>query len=68
MLPIRLDHDIVGGGDIMLYVREHVTAKLLTIEKLHIEGFYVELNLRKQKWFRGCSYNKKDLQASTQMH
>ena len=43
--PFNIDHDISGGG-IMLYAREHITAKLLTTEKLSIECFYVELNLR----------------------
>ena len=48
--PYRLDHDSNGGG-IMLYVREDIPSNLLaTDKKNHIESFYVELNLRKEKW------------------
>ena len=35
----------------MLFVREDIPAK-------PIEGFYVEINLRKQKWLICCSYNR----------
>ena len=46
--PFRLDCDSSGRG-IMLHVREDTPAKLPITEKLPIiEGFYVELNLRKQ--------------------
>ena len=55
--PYRLDRDSNGGG-IMLYVREDIPSNLLaTDEKNHIESFYVELNLRKEKWLINCSYN-----------
>ena len=48
--PYRLDRDSNGGG-IMLYVREDIPSNLLaTDEKSHIESFYVELNLRNEKW------------------
>ena len=43
--PCNLDRDISGGG-IMLYASEDISAKLLTTEKLLIECFYIELNLR----------------------
>ena len=53
----RLDRDSNGGG-IMLYVREDIPSNLLaTDEKNHIESFYVELNLRNEKWLINCSYN-----------
>ena len=46
----RLDHDRNGGG-IMLYFREDIPSILLTTEeKYYQEGFYVELNLRNDKW------------------
>ena len=55
--PYRLDHDSDGGA-IMLYVREDISSNLLaTDEKNHIESFYVELNLRNEKWLINCSYN-----------
>ena len=55
--PYRLDRESNGGG-IMLYVREDIPSNLLaTDEKNHIESFYVELNLRNEKWLINCSYN-----------
>ena len=55
--PYRLDLNSNGGG-IMLYVREDIPSNLLaTDEKNHIEIFYVELNLRNEKWLINCSYN-----------
>ena len=54
--PYQLDRDSNGGG--MLYVREDIPSNLLaTDEKNHIESFYVELNLRNEKWLIYCSYN-----------
>ena len=41
----------------MLFVREDIQAKLIFTEISSIEGFYVEINLRKQKWLICCSYN-----------
>ena len=55
--PYRLDRDRTGGG-IMLFVREDIPSNVLaTYEKNHIENFYVELNLRKEKWLLSCSCN-----------
>ena len=55
--PYRSDRDS-NGADIMLYVREDIPSNLLaTDEKNHIESFYVELNLRNEKWLINCSYN-----------
>ena len=45
--PFRLDRNSNGGG-IMLFVREDIPAKLIFTEVSPIEGFYVEINLRKQ--------------------
>ena len=56
-IPYRLDRDSNGGG-IMLHVREDIPSNLLTTDdKKHIEGFYVELNMRNEKWLIKCSYN-----------
>ena len=54
--PIRLDRDIHGGG-LMLFVRDDIPCKLLSLENKPMDGFYVETNLRKTKWLLGCSYN-----------
>ena len=55
-VPYRSDRDSKGGG-ILLYVREDIPSNLLSIENKPIEGFYVELNLRKSKSLVNCSYN-----------
>ena len=44
--PYRLDHDSLGGG-ILLYVRDDIPTNLIEVETKLIEGFYVEINLRK---------------------
>ena len=49
--PYRLDRDSNGGG-IMLYVREDIPSILFATE-----SFYVELNLRNEKWLINCSHN-----------
>ena len=52
--PIRLDRDIHGGG-LMLFVREDIPYKLISVENKPMEGFDVEINLRKTKWLLCCS-------------
>ena len=54
--PYRFDRNRRGGG-IMLYVREDKPSKLLSIENQPIEGFYIEINLRKKKWLLCGTYN-----------
>ena len=54
--PYRLDRNSKGGG-ILLYVREDIPANLITVDISPIESFYVELNLRNNKWLINCSYN-----------
>ena len=39
-----------NGGGIILFVREGIQTKLTFSENLPIEVFYVEINLKKQKW------------------
>ena len=41
----------------MLYVREDIPSKLLSVENQPIEGFYIELNLRRKKWLISGTYN-----------
>ena len=41
----------------MLFVRVDIPCKLISLEIKPMEGFYVEIHLRKTKWFLCCSYN-----------
>ena len=63
----RLDRNSNGGG-IMLFVCEEVQAKLIVTEIWLIEEFYVEINLRQQKWLIRCSYipNKRNTSKHTE--
>ena len=54
--PHRSHCDSKGGG-IMLFVREEIPSNLLVIKNKPIEGFYVQLNLRNDKWLNNCSCN-----------
>ena len=54
--PFRVDRNCHGGG-ILLYAREDIPVKLLSVEPLPTECFFVEINLRKRKWLVCCSYN-----------
>ena len=54
--PYRFDRNCRRGG-IMFYVREDIPSKLLSNENQPIEGFYIEINLRKKKWLLCGSYN-----------
>ena len=42
---------------IILFVSEDIPAKLNSSKKRSIEGLYVEIHLRKQKWLITCSCN-----------
>ena len=62
----RLDRNGNGGG-ILLYIRDDLPSKLLSINK-NIEGFFVEINLRnKKKWLLSCSYNPTEMQISNHL-
>ena len=57
--PHSLDRNCNGGG-ILLYIREDIPSKLLSIERDLTEAFFVEINLRsKKKWLISCSCNPK---------
>ena len=47
--PYCLDRNSVGGG-ILVYVREDVSSKLISVNFQNREGFFLEMNLRKKKW------------------
>ena len=55
--PYRLGRNANGGG-ILLYIREDIPSKLLNTD-LSIEGFFVEIRLRKKKLLLCSSYNPK---------
>ena len=46
--PFRLDRNSIVIGRIMLFVREDIPAKLIFTEVSPIEGFHVEIYLRKK--------------------
>ena len=56
-----------NSGGIMLFVREDILAKLILSEIPPVEGLYVEVNLRKQKWLIRCSYNPNESMISQHM-
>ena len=56
--PIKLERDI-HEGILILFVREDILCKLLSLENKPIDGFYVEKKLRKTKWLLCCSYSPK---------
>ena len=55
---IRLDRDSNGGG-LMLFIRDDLPHRELKSHKLPktVEGFFVEITLRKSKWLIGAGYN-----------
>ena len=55
-VPYKVDRNGNGGG-IMLFVREDIPSKLLSVENFPREAFFVEINLMKKKWLLSCSYN-----------
>ena len=54
--PHRLDRNRNGGGK-MLFVRNDIPSKKISIEKLLTESFLIELYLRKKRWLISYSYN-----------
>ena len=46
-----------NGGGRHAIICEDTPAKLVGSEKCPIESFYVESNLKGQKWLINCSYN-----------
>ena len=54
--PFRTDRNKNGGG-ILLFACEDILTRLISIKKAPIEIFFNELNLRRKKWIKNCSYN-----------
>ena len=46
--PFRRNRNEFGGG-IMVFVREDIHSKVISMETLSIEGMFIEPNLRKKK-------------------
>ena len=55
-LPLRLDRDN-NGVNIMIFVREDIACKFLSVQNHPMKGFKEEFNLRKNKWLLCYSYN-----------
>ena len=55
-VPYRVDRNGYGGG-IMLFLREDISSKLLSVENSPTDAFFKEINIRKRKWLFSCSYN-----------
>ena len=54
--PYRLDQKLNGGG-LTLSVRENIPSNLVEAEVKPVDGFYIHLNLRNNKWLLNFSYN-----------
>ena len=52
--PYRFDKNGNGGG-ILVYIHEDIPTKLID-SQMKIEGFFIELNLRRKKWLLCCSF------------
>ena len=61
----RLDITLNGGG-LLLYVKEDIPSSMLNID-MPVEGFFIEIHVRKKKWLVGCSYNPKTNSISTHL-
>ena len=65
-MAFRFDRNGNGGG-ILLYIRDDVLSKLLSVNK-NRKGFFVEINLsKKKKWLLSCSYSPKKMQISNHL-
>ena len=67
--PYKLDRCANGGG-ILLSVRDDISSCLLKEYKLqnNIECLFIEINIRKRKWFFCCSYNPNKSNISKHLH
>ena len=54
--PFRRDSDQFGRG-IMVFIREDIPSKFMSLEAAPIESLYIERNFCKKKWLLNCSYN-----------
>ena len=61
--PYKLDRNSNGVG-ILLYIREDIPSYIIATEKKPVESFYVELNLRNEKYLINCSYTAQKMKFS----
>ena len=54
--PFRFDRH-GNGGELLLYVREDIPAKVLHSDFPAAESFYAKIIIHKKKWLINCSYN-----------
>ena len=56
--PYRMDRNKHGGG-ILIYIREDIPSKQLSKHNFtkHIEGMFIEINLRKTRWLLFGTYH-----------
>ena len=48
---------MLNGGHILVYVRDDIPCKLIPMRNYTIEGFFIELKLRKKKTPLFCFHN-----------
>ena len=67
--PFRLDQNKNGGGGILLYIRSYTVASKLNnyIFPNGIEAFFIEINIKGNKWLTCCSYNPITIFVSVQL-
>ena len=53
--PFRRDRTCMGGG-ILVYIKDNIPAKILNVSET-IEGMFIELSLKCNKWLLFCTYN-----------
>ena len=65
--PYRKDRTDKGGG-LLLYVRDHISSRLVNTEICSdIEAFVIEINLKKRKWLLFCTYRPQKSMISNHM-
>ena len=67
--PYRLDR-FSNGGTFLVYIREDMPSRLLTEYKQpeNVECLFVEINIRKKKWFLRGSYSPHRNNISNHLH
>ena len=64
--PYRL-HRCSNGGGILLYIRDDITSRLLSISN-KTESNFAEINFSKKKWLICASYNHDKSNISHRLH
>ena len=61
---------IYHNGGILLYVRNDIPFRLLTVFKIkdNLELIFIEVNIWKKKWLFGCCYNPHESNISNHLH